>query len=322
VSAAPPISVLLPVRDCAAHVGEAIRSLETQTFGDFEVLAVDDGSRDATADILRSWRDRDQRVRVLHQEPSGIVAALELARRSARGTYLARMDADDVCEPDRFAAQHALMSSEPEVALCGCGVSYFPESVVRDGAARYQRWLNACRTPEDIDRNVFVECPLAHPTFFMRAEAVARVGGYHGAGERLGKVPERLLWWREAPDRLSRSDPRYGPEAFLACKVHYLRRTLLAERRRTVIWGAGPIGKSAARALRIAGTEVVAFVELNPRKLGQSIHGAAVVDVEAALEIEGALHLAAVGQPGARDRIRGVLGGAGREELRDFVAIA
>ncbi|MGE0158356.1 MAG: glycosyltransferase [Gemmatimonadales bacterium] len=337
MSAAPPISVLLPVRDGAEHLDDAIRSLEAQTFADFEVLAVDDGSRDGTTDILRRWAARDGRVRVLRQPPEGIVAALERARGEARGAYLARMDADDVSDPDRFAAQHAWMATRRDVALCGCGVTYFPQSALRDGARRYERWINGCTTHEDIERNLFVECPVAHPTFFMRAAAVARAGGYRDAGwaedydlvlrlwsggEQLGKVPATLLRWRAGPGRLSHTDGRYGARAFLACKIHHLRATLLAGGRRTVIWGAGPIGKAAARALRAAGTEVAAFVELNPRKLGQRIHRTPVVGVEEALEIRGVLHLAAVGQPGARDRLRGLLRGAGLSEVRDFVAIA
>jgi cellulose synthase/poly-beta-1,6-N-acetylglucosamine synthase-like glycosyltransferase len=337
VSAAPPVSVLLPVRDAAEHLDEAARSLEAQTFADFEVVVVDDGSRDATPEILEGWRARDRRVRVLRQSPSGIVAALERAREEARGVYLARMDGDDVSEPDRLAAQHALMESEPDTALCGCGVTYFPTSSVRSGGIRYERWMNGCRTPGDIARDVFVECPVAHPTFFMRAETVARVGGYRdagwpedydlvlrlwSAGERLAKVPEPLLRWRESPSRLSRTDRRYSPEAFLACKVHHLRETLLACGRRAVVWGAGPVGKSAARALRAAGTEVVAFVEVNPRQLGQRIHGTPVVGIDAALGIDAVLHLAAVGRAGARQRLRGLLAGAGPRELRDFVAIA
>lgn len=333
----PAVSVLLPVRDGAAHLDGALLSLEAQTFADFEVVAVDDGSSDRTPDILAAWAARDRRVRVIRQPAQGIVAALERAREVARAPYLARMDADDVSDPARLAEQRELMESDPRLVVCGCGVEYFPEEAVRDGALRYQEWINASVTHEGIAREMFVECPLAHPTFFLRASAVVAVGGYQNrawpedydlllrlwaAGGRLGKVSARRLRWREAPDRLSRTDARYAPESFLACKVHYLRRTLLEGRAGAVVWGAGPIGKAAARALLATDTPVLAFVEVDPRKIGQEVHGAPVVDPEKGVRIRGALHLAAVGQPGARERIRATLEGAGLSELRDFVAIA
>ncbi|MGD8599853.1 MAG: glycosyltransferase [Gemmatimonadota bacterium] len=333
----PTVSVLLPVRDGERHLAEAVASLEAQTFQDFEVLAVDDGSTDATPEVLAAWAGRDPRVHLIRQEPMGIVGALEAARGRARGRYLARMDADDVCDPTRLAAQLALMESEPTVVACGCGIEYFPDGVVRDGARRYEEWMNRAATPDEIEREIFVECPLAHPTFFLRASALDAVGGYRdpgwpedydlllrlwAAGGRLAQVPKVLLRWRERPDRLSRTHERYAPEAFLACKVHHLRGTLLRDKEGVVIWGAGPVGKTAARALVEAGTPLIAFVEVDPRKIGQEIHGIPVLGTDRGVEVEGALHLGAVGQPGVRDRIRATLQAAGRKELRDFVAIA
>jgi cellulose synthase/poly-beta-1,6-N-acetylglucosamine synthase-like glycosyltransferase len=331
------ISVLLPVRDGAAHLQEAIASLEAQTHSDFEVLAVDDGSTDATPEVLAAWATRDARVRVLRQEARGIVAALEAARAVATGRYLARMDADDICEPTRLEEQLAFMEADPALVVCGCGVEYFPEDAVRDGARRYEAWINTAHTPEAIGREVFVECPLAHPTFFLRAARVSAIGGYRdmgwpedydlllrlwAAGGRLAQLPKTLLRWREGPDRLSRTDARYAPEAFLACKVHHLRETLLKGRDGAVVWGAGPVGKRAARALQDAGTPVLAFVDVDPRKVGQEVHGARVVAPEEGVGVHGALHLAAVGQPGAREQIRDLLRSTGRTEPRDFVAIA
>jgi hypothetical protein len=216
-------------------------------------------------------------------------------------------------------------------------VAYFPRHLVRAGARRYEAWLNSAVTPEGIEASIFVECPIPHPTFFLRAGAVERVGGYRDrgwpedydlvlrlwrSGCRLGKVPEVLHRWRDRPDRLSRTHPAYASDAFLACKVHHLRRSLLGGGRSAVVWGAGPVGKVAARALRSAGTPIEAFVELDPRKIDQTIHGAVVLDTARALQLRGPLHLAAVGQEGARERIVETLLGARFALLDDFVAIA
>lgn len=312
-------------------------SLEAQTDPAFEVLAVDDGSRDGTRELLEAWARRDPRVRVLGQGPLGIVPALELARRRARGTFLARMDADDVADPRRLAAQRAFLEGHPRVAACGSRVRYFPRRGLGRGARRYERWINATSTPEEVSREVFVECPLAHPSFFLRAAAVAAVGGYRdmgwpedydlvlrlwGAGHALANVPEVLLHWREGPERLSRTHPTYALEAFVRCKVHHLRETLLRGGRPAAVWGAGPVGKAFARVLLAEGTPLAAFVEVDPRKIGQAIHGAPVLDTPGGLALEGVLHLAAVGQPGGRATLRGLLSGAGLREGRDFTAVA
>jgi hypothetical protein len=301
------------------------------------VLAVDDGSADGSAGVLEAWAAADPRVRVIRQARRGLVSALEAARSAARGGYLARMDADDVAEPRRLQRQRALLDAHPELVGCGCLVRYFPESLVQGGALRYEEWINALVTPDDIERDLFVECPLAHPTFFLRADAVAAVGGYQErgwpedydlllrlweAGGRFGKVPEVLLGWREGPARLSRVDAAYGPDAFRRLKVHYLGRTLLGEREGAVVWGAGPTGKAFAQTLLAAGAHVRAFVDLDPRKVGQSIHGAPVVPPEGVERFRGALCVAAVGQPGARAEIRRTLSALGWSEMVDFVAVA
>jgi cellulose synthase/poly-beta-1,6-N-acetylglucosamine synthase-like glycosyltransferase len=325
------------VRDGAAHLPDCIASLAAQSDGDFEVIAVDDGSRDASLEILHGWAAADARVRVLAQEPLGLVAALESARAAARGRWLARMDADDVARPHRFAAQRALMEADPALVICGGGVRYFPRATLAGGALRYERWLDELTTSADLVRDLFVECPLAHPTFFARADAVAAAGGYQDrgwpedydlvlrlwrAGGRLGVVPDVLLDWRERPDRLSRMHASYAPDAFRRCKAHHLAASLLRGRAGVVVWGAGPVGKAFARALVDEGVRLRAFVELDPNKVGQTIAGAPVIAPADVERCRGAFCVAAVGQPGARDQIRAALRGMGWREGEEFVVVA
>lgn len=334
---APDISVLLPVRDGAPYVQEALNSLFAQTFPCFEIIAVDDGSRDSTPAILEANASVDARLQGVRQPPTGLVAALERARALARGRYLARMDADDVAEPRRLERQRAFLEAHPAVGACGSLVRSFPRSALRAGARRYERWINALVEPEAIERDIFVECPIPHPTFFARTSVLEAVGGYQdrgwpedydlvlrlwARGIRLGKVPDPLLRWRDRPDRLSRVHPAYSPDAFRRCKVHYLVRTLLRGKDGAVVWGAGPVGKAFARALTAAGGRLRAFVELDPRKIGQTIHGAPVIPPREIQRHRDAFFVAAVGQPGAREEIRGALRHAGFVELRDFAAVA
>ena len=333
----PAISVLLPVRDAAPFLPECIASLRAQTFEDFEVFAVDDGSTDESPQLLSAWAREDSRVSLVRLAPQGIVHALEAARNGARGRYLARMDADDIAEPTRFAEQLALLEARQDLAGCGAGVRYFPRAEVRKGGRRYEDWINAVRTPEDVERNLFIECPLAHPTFFLRAGVVAEVGGYVDrgwpedydlllrlwrSGARLAAVDRVLLQWRIRHDRISVRHEAYSPEAFRRCKVHYLLDTLARERDGLVVWGAGPIGKAFAREVQEQGGSVLAFVDLDPRKIDQCIHGAPVIPPSRIDEYRNGFSVAAVGQEGARSQIRAELESAGFEEVTDFVAVA
>jgi hypothetical protein len=316
---------------------DCIASLRAQTLEDFEVLAVDDGSTDGSERLLADWATEDPRVTLVRQAPLGIVAALEAGRSRALGRYLARMDADDIAEPARFAEQLAFLDGRPDLAGCGTGVRYFPREAVGGGGRRYEDWINGIRTPEDVERNLFIECPLAHPTFFMRSEVVAELGGYADrgwpedydlllrlwrSGARLAAVDSVLVQWRVRDDRSSVRSDVYAPGAFRRCKVHYLLDTLARDRDGLVVWGAGPIGKAFALEVQKQGGTVRAFVDLDPRKIGQRIHGAPVVPPAGIGEYRDSFSVAAVGQEGARGRIRAALESAGFEELTDFVAVA
>ncbi len=337
----PLVSVVLPVRDGEATLDAALESLRAQTLRRFEVVVADDGSRDATAEVVRAWERRDERFRLVPAgagaapASAGIVAALRRGLAEARGAYVARMDADDVSHPERLAAQLGLLERRPGLSGCGAGVRYVPAAGVTPRAAEYAAWLNSMTTWEAVAADIFVECPLAHPTFMFRARALGSVGGYRDrgwpedydlllrlwrAGHRFVSVSRVLLDWRDGPGRLSRTHPSYAHAAFRACKVHHLRRSLLAGREGVVVWGAGPTGKSLAVEFKRQGVRVRAFVEVHPRRIGQAIHGAPVCEAGAAREFAGALHVGAVARSAGRKAVRAAAAEAGVGG--DFVAMA
>ena len=343
-STLPEVSVLLPCRDVADWLPECIESIEAQSLRDYEVLAVNDGSADDTGVILRRWSARNDRVRYFEsgsmtreaQSDGGLVPALNLAASAARAPLVARMDGDDVADPLRLEIQRDLLTMRRDLAACGTAVELFPRSEVGEGYVRYEAWLNGLSDPDDLARDLFVECPVAHPTLMIRCSVLSALGGYrdpgwpedydlvlrlHAAGMQAANIDQRLLRWRVRPDRHSLESDRYSAGAFRRCKVHFLKRVFLPARRPLVVWGAGKVGKPLARELIKQGLPITAFVDLDARKIGQEIHGASVLDPEG---FEDLVHdsdpyvLAAVGSPGAREEIREVLDAMGRREIDDY----
>jgi glycosyltransferase involved in cell wall biosynthesis len=334
----PRVSVLLPVRDARPTLGECLRSLSAQTLEEHEVVAVDDGSVDGSGEVLLAHARADPRLRVVRTEARGLVPALNTALAHARAPLLARMDGDDVAHAERLARQAERLEAEPGLQILGCRVRLLaPPRAHNQGMRAYVRWQNALLDHDAITRDLFVESPLAHPSVMMRRTALLALRGYrafdgpedydlwlraHAAGFRFAKLDQTLLSWRDGSTRLSRTDPRYATERFRQLKLEALLRGPLCPARPVVIWGAGRVGKGWSRALRSRGQVVSAFVEVDPRKIGWRIHGAPVVAVAGAGNFPGHLHLAAVGQPGARARIREEAHKRGLEEGRDLLALA
>jgi glycosyltransferase involved in cell wall biosynthesis len=334
---APRISVLLPVRDARATLAACLDSLAAQTLGDHEVVAVDDGSRDGSGDYLRARAALDPRIRVVASPARGLVSALGMALAAARAPLVARLDADDLARPERLRLQAERLERDARVDVLGCRVaaSALPGAALGAGMRAYVDWANGLLEHDAMARERFVESPLVHPSVAMRTAALRRLGyrEFDGpedydlwlrafdAGQRFAKLAETLVDWRDSKQRLTRSDTRYAAEAFRRLKVEVLVGGLLRGRR-AVVWGAGPIGKSFARALAGAGQALAAFVEVDARKIGQRIHGAPVVGIGSALDFRDAIHLAAVGQPGARARIRAEAARLGLRDGADLVAVA
>jgi hypothetical protein len=249
------------------------------------------------------------------------------------------MDADDVAHHERLERQTARLESDPGVDVLGCRVEMLcaPGVPPSGGMRVYADWLNQLLDHASMARERFVESPVVHPSVALRRETLLALGGWRDirgpedydlwlrafdAGLRFAKLPQTLLRWRDHPRRLTRTDPRYAADRFLALKLAALRWGPLAGDRPAVVWGAGPVGKAWARALRGAGNPVVAFVEVDPRKIGETIQGAPVLAVADVGAVPGAIHLAAVGQRGARERIRTEARRLGLVDGTDLFAVA
>ena len=310
------VSVLLPLRNAAEHLEDCLQSLEAQTLKGVQIVAVDHGSTDATAQILAAWPG----LTILRQEGGSLLDALNAGLARCEGRYIARMDGDDRSLPRRLEAQADFLDAHPEVALCGTQVRLFSEAGLSEGYQAYESWVNGLSSSDDIQRELFVECPLPHPTWMVRREAYEQLGGYQDdalpedyhfvlrcakAGFGLVKLPEVLLEWREHPQRHSRSHPRYNRHAFFQLKAKFLD-TLVLKGRPACVWGAGERARLLIRYLQAEGVKVAWAVGLPQGTEGgpTEAHGVPVIAPEAVpKELPGPL-LACVGSPGVKPEIR------------------
>ena len=277
-STLPSVSVLLPFHDCEQFIARCLESLLRQTFTGFEIVAVDDGSRDGSATIVRAMGEDDPRIKLVTQPHGGIVAALNAGLAECRGEFIARMDADDWCEPERLERQYAYMRAHPQCALAGSlAEPHCENGELSPGVSRYHSWMNSLVDHASIKANMFVESPIPHPSFFGRRELFEALGGYRerpwpedydfllraaAAGYGFGKVPQVLLHRTDGPGRLTRTDARYKRFPMFRAKAHFFARgPWLNGKSGVVIGGSGPSGRNMAALLMEEGVEVNCFLD-------------------------------------------------------------
>ncbi|WP_322964778.1 glycosyltransferase family 2 protein [Sphingomonas fuzhouensis] len=210
----PRITVALSVHNNAPFLAAALDSMLAQSFGDFELLVVNDGSTDASRAIIDDYAARDPRVRAIHQPNRGLIASLNLMIAEARGEYIARMDGDDIALPERFARQIAFLDAHPDHGVVGSRVIAMREN----GEDRIERPIDHPVSTEAVHAALESGPLLCHPSVMMRRSLLMAVGGYRAAYRhcedydlwlrlaertRMANLPERLLRYRYSDTQVS-----------------------------------------------------------------------------------------------------------------------
>ncbi len=171
---APLVTVSMSAFNAAAFLPEAIESVLAQTFGDFEFLIVNDGSTDGSGDVIDSYARKDSRIAALHQENIGLVRSLNRMTDVAKGRWLARIDADDACLPDRLEKQIAFLTANPEVGIVGSNAYIVDTSGKELARPDVSRPL----VHEEIVANFKEGVNLHHPTIMVETDLLRKAGGY------------------------------------------------------------------------------------------------------------------------------------------------
>ena len=158
----PQVSVIMPVYNAGTYLGQAIKSVLEQTFDDFELIVIDDGSTDSSRDIILSFSD--SRIKYhKNEENLGVIKSLNKAISICSGEFIIRMDADDICEPQRFEEQIRFMKKHPDTGLCGTWAKVIDSQNNISGKIVNQT------SPEFISISLLFTIPLVHPSVCFRA---------------------------------------------------------------------------------------------------------------------------------------------------------
>ena len=329
------VSVLLPFHNAAATIDAAIASIVEQTFKDWELLLIDNTSTDESTAIATRWAATDDRFHLLTEPNIGIAHALNTGFARANGRYIARMDADDISHPERFAKQVEYMDQHPEIGVLGTRTAFATTVEQSSGMRWFTQWQSAILTPQEHYVKRFVDAPLAHPTVLFRRELVEHYGNYDtgplpedhelwlrwmDVGVRFAKLPEELLTWNDHAQRLSRTHANYSVDAFFTTKAKWLAKWLRRELngRPVIIAGTSGMCRERARLLEAEGIKVHAFTDVKPRVVpGYAFipHGELPASGEAFI-------ISFISQRGTGDRIAEFLISRGLLEGEDFVLAA
>lgn len=232
----PTISVLMSVYNGEAFLRGAVESILQQTYRDFELLIIDDGSADASIRIAEEMRQRDERIIIIQNDRNlGLPGSLNRGLELMRGKYVARHDADDVSGPQRLEKQLAYLEARPEVGVLGTSMRVFTKK------ADFKNDISPVSQHNGIAWNFFWGHGLAHPTILARREAFEAVGGYDPEClyaedidlwlRMLGKVrfanlSEALYDYRIHPDSTCRSKRAEQVVRVSRLREHYVREKL------------------------------------------------------------------------------------------------
>ena len=296
----PLISILIPFKDTAKFLPECLNSVVNQSYTHWELLIIDDHSTDNSFDIVNRYAENDKRIKLLKNTGKGIIDALKLALKKSTGTYITRMDSDDIMMSNKLdiMVNQLLKHGKQHIAI-GL-VRYFSETGIGDGYARYEAWLNRLSETGNNFSEIYKECVIPSPCWMIHKDDLMACDAFNAnrypedydLAFRFYKqhyicIPSNdiLHHWRDYNTRASRTDANYSENHFIDLKLHYFLELNYDSSRPLTVWGAGHKGKTIAKRLKEKGIPFIWICD-NPKKIGKHIYNIELFNFEYLNQLE------------------------------------
>lgn len=312
------VSIIIPFKNTVHYLPECLDSIVNQSYTDWEVLAVNDNSTDESYELLTSYSNKDERIKVFQNKGSGIIPALQTGYAKNNGAFVTRMDSDDIMRPNRLEVMvNSLHETGPGYIAVG-QVKYFSDRGISNGYERYEEWLNGLTSTGNNFDEIYKECVIPSPCWMVHREDFEKCEGFkpqrypedydltfrfYEQGFKIIPCDQVLHMWRDYDTRTSRTHEHYAQNYFLDIKLHYFLKLNHDRTRPLVVWGAGFKGKKIAKGLKKQGLEFVWLCD-NPKKIGKSIYGKELVHFEALQNLNNPQSIITVANENAQKEIR------------------
>lgn len=205
----PLVSVVMPVHNAQSFVSQAIQSIVAQTFKNFEFLILDDYSTDDSLKIIKKWAKKDARIRIIRNtKAKGVSSAANQLHKAARGTFIARMDADDIAEPTRLQKQLAIFKKYPKTIVVGSQCTVIDENNLKTGAKTFPT------QPEDIKKMSGYLYPVQQPSVMFNTSLIPSDFAWYD--ESLNSAEEHELLFK----LMQFGEVRNTKESLLQYRIH------------------------------------------------------------------------------------------------------
>ena len=281
------VSILIPFKNVEDYFEECLKSIQNQTYKNWEVIAINDNSRDNSLQIANRFAAEDNRFKIFSNEESGIITALRKAYQNSNGKFISRMDADDHMTKDRIKVMVDSLLNEGQGTLAVGKVKYFSKAGVNDGYDRYEKWLNKLTATGENFKEIYKECVIPSPCWMVHKEDFDKCGAFtpnrypedydlafrfYEYGLKCIPCSTTLHYWRDYDNRTSRTSEHYAHNYFLDIKLHYFLKLEFKSNDNLVVWGAGKKGKTIANSL-VEKNIPFHWVCDNEKKIGKDIYG-------------------------------------------------
>lgn len=312
------VSIIMPLKDGAEFLHPCLDSILSQDLKDFELIIVNDHSIDDSVAIIERFKSKDDRIKLVENRWHGIPSALETGLQVAHGELITRMDCDDLMAPNKLSALSSILKVSDRKLVALSKVKYITEGMPGKGYQKYAGWLNRQIESDNIFQSIYRECVIPSQAWMMYRSDVEEFELFrflaipedydfcfrlYKLGFNVTHVNEELHWWRDHPNRLTRTDPRYDIRSFGLFKLNKFLELEVNSHDNLVLWGAGERGKKLADNM-IKRQMDFQWLTNNKAKCDQLIYGRMVRHPTILEEIKQPKVIVAVSNPKDQSDIR------------------